>query len=220
MLKKFFLGIITTIVLSFLTIIGVVLRGIQLYCYQGDEKTAAGSTVFFVLSIVFYILGFLFAIYTLTDSPHKRKDHEIAASMGSVIFSIAIPIFFIFYIPAGMLVGKIVMTILGHILGIIIVIVIIMFLFSFAGSDSGGSTVQPFMDIQNESEDKNPEDDKERRRKEVQEKLRRTTGLDPSDIHVNSDGSSYYLGNGDWNKVSSDERRYEDDEGNWHNFEV
>lgn len=59
----------------------------------------------------------------------------------------------------------------------------------------------------------------EERRRKMKEEIHRTTGVHLADIHVNSDGTKYYIGDGgDWNNLSRDGKSYEDNDGNWHNF--
>ncbi len=62
-------------------------------------------------------------------------------------------------------------------------------------------------------------EENEERRKRMQEEIHRTTGIPMSDIHVNSDGSKYFIGDsGEWNNLSRDGNSFEDNDGNWHNF--
>lgn len=206
MISKIFSFIFNTIVVLLVTCIGIILRGIQLYCYQGDEKGATGSIVLFVLSIIFYILGFLctrsFLNYTLLE------NESIPEAIISVILSIALPIFFMYYTPAGMFVGEIVMTIITNIISCIIAVVVIIFVFAMLSS--GGDSVDP---PPKENKSESSYDRWEREKKEREQYVR--DNWDSSLGRLNSDATMYETPDGNWNKISRDGQHYEDDYGDW-----
>lgn len=89
---------------------------------------------------------------------------------------------------------------------------------------SGGTVIIPGLNLSDSGNQEMSQvnltaQENEERRKRMQEEIHRTTGIPMSEIHVNSDGSRYYIGEGgEWNNLSRDGNSFEDDDGNWHNF--
>ena len=141
------------------------------------------------------------------------RKNEGESIIGGIIPHIVIGII-------GLLVGKYLILVI-----IIAVVLLIFDLFSGAhfisivlGGSSLASYNTPEINTTRTDSVYDKEAEIEERRRQVAEDIRRSTGADLSDIHVNSDGTRYSIGDGDWNKVSKDGQRYEDDEGNWNGF--
>lgn len=148
--------------------------------------------------IIFSVIGVL-----VTLAEYKKADEEIKE--GLIIQAVIIAL--------GLLFGK-------SIIWLIIIGVVLVIFFAFSG---GGI---PFIDNlvdgaggdgEMSSVNRQAEENAARAR-EAQEGLQEATGLDRSDIHVNSDGTMYHTGDGNWKKISQDGSMFEDDNGDWNNM--
>lgn len=221
MLGKIFSTIFNIIVALAVTSAGIVLRSVQLYCFQGDEKFKAGSIILFVLSVVFYIVGFSWSRYLLDEALKADKDDDIPGAIISVILSVALQVFFMFYTPAGILIGEKVIMIIKNIISCIISILVILFvIFMMIGAASGEpgtpDAMDEFMDEnlkkvrqQAEEEHNRYETEKREREKYVRDNWNSSLG------RLNSDATMYQTSDGNWNKISRDGKSYEDSNGNW-----
>ncbi len=212
---------ITTIIYVILylipTTIGAIFRSIQVYFYNDSEKITTGNVILCVISFLFYILGFC-----MTNSERKKEScvpEERWSANISYILSIAIPVFFWFYAPAGMVIGKFMIGLLEHLLlllfavGVIVFIIMVIIGMISEGVDSVDSSPSPDF---SDDEDKPESSYDIWRREEIEREKYVRNNWNSSYGRLNSDATMYQTPDGNWNKISSDGKRYEDDNGNWH----
>jgi hypothetical protein len=181
-----------------ITACGIVLKAILSVLLSIIGNTGTSDSVTKVINFIMIVCLFFGILSTINA---YKGDSVIK---GLVIQAIIITVGF-------MLSKFIVWTI---IIGIFAIVILVF---------SGGSVLSginiPDSDTPQMSQVNATAKENEERRQKMKEEIHRTTGIPLSEIHVNSTGTKYYVGDGgDWNKLDREGSAYQDSDGNWHNF--
>lgn len=202
------------------TIIGALFRGMQVYCYNDSVKITAGNVILLIVSVLFYIIGFC-----MTNGQRKKKScvlEERWSANISCVLSIALPVFFWFYTPIGMVFGKFMKWLCKGIFEVLLAVLIIGFvvlvvagMIGMAKNSEGGEEADNSSDFFHSEDSSDSLYDQWRREAEEREKYVRDN-WNSNRGRLNSDATYYQTPEGNWNKISRDGKSYEDDDGDWH----